>query len=78
MYRSIDNLWSVLFTTGYLTQRERRDKKMFSLAIPSMEIREIFTDQIMALFKEDVQNNRETVTAFCIALQEGNAAVRNF
>ena len=73
MYRSIDNLWSVLFTTGYLTQRERRDRKTFSLAIPNMEIREIFTDQIMALFKEDVRNNRETVTAFCIALQEGNS-----
>ncbi len=74
MYRSMDNLWSVLFTTGYLTQRERRDKKTFSLAIPNMEIREIFTDQIMALFKEDVQKNKDTVIAFCAALKEGNAA----
>ena len=73
MYRSIDHLWSVLFTTGYLTQRERKDKKTFILAIPNMEIREIFTEQIMAFFKEDVRNNKETVTAFCIALQEGNA-----
>lgn len=70
----MDNLWSVLFTTGYLTQRKRRDKKTFSLAIPNMEIREIFTDQIMALFKEDVQKNKDTVMAFCAALKEGNAA----
>ena len=73
MYRSIDNLWSVLFTAGYLTQRGKRDKKAFTLAIPNMEIREIFTDQIMALFKEDVQNQKETVDALCTALQEGNA-----
>jgi len=74
MYRSIDNLWSVLFMSGYLTQRGKRDKKSFSLAIPNMEIREIFTDQIMVLFKEDVRKNKETVEAFCTALQKGNAA----
>ncbi len=73
MYRSIDNLWSVLFTAGYLTQRGKRNKKVFTLAIPNMEIREIFTDQIMALFKEDVQNHKETVDALCTALQEGDA-----
>ena len=74
MYSSIENLWSVLFTTGYLTQRGKPEKKLFSLAIPNMEIREIFTEQIMALFKEDIRKNRETVDDFCRALQEGNAA----
>ena len=74
MYSSIDNLWSVLFTTGYLTQRGKPEKKLFSLAIPNMEIREIFTEQIMTLFKEDIRKNRETVDDFCRALQEGNAA----
>lgn len=74
MYSSIDNIWSVLFTTGYLTQREKPDKKSFCLAIPNMEIREIFTEQIMTLFKEEVRKNRENVDAFCHALQEGDAA----
>ena len=73
MYSSIENLWSVLFTTGYLTQRGKPEKKLFSLAIPNMEIREIFTEQIMTLFKEDIRKNRETVDDFCRALQEGNA-----
>ena len=50
MYSSIDNIWSILFTTGYLTQRGKPERKSFSLAIPNMEIREIFTEQIMELF----------------------------
>nr|WP_302592276.1 AAA family ATPase [uncultured Marvinbryantia sp.] len=74
MYSTVDNIWSVLFTTGYLTQRGKPDKKTFCLAIPNMEIREIYTEQIMALFKEDMRSNREDTEAFCRALQEGNAA----
>ena len=50
MYDSIDNLWSVLFTTGYLTQRGRAAGDTFQLVIPNMEIRKIFTDQIMEFF----------------------------
>lgn len=74
MYHSIDNIWSVLFTTGYLTQRGRPQRKSFHLAIPNMEIREIFTDQIMELFKEDLRKNGEAVNAFCDALKKGEAS----
>lgn len=74
MYRSIDNIWSVLFTTGYLTQRGKPDRKRFPLAIPNMEIREIFTDQIMELLKEDLRKNGEAVNAFCDALKNGDAS----
>lgn len=73
MYRSIDNLWSLLFTTGYLTQRGRPDGNQFHLAIPNMEIRTIFTAQIMELFKETVQKDGETLNGFCEALQNGDA-----
>ncbi len=75
MYRSIDNIWSVLFTTGYLTQRGKPDRKRFPLAIPNMEIREIFTDQIMEFFKEDLRKNGEAVNAFCHALKNGDASL---
>lgn len=61
MYSSIDNLWSVLFTTGYLTQRGKPEGRSFSLAIPNMEIRGIFTEQIMSFFKEDVRKNKGMV-----------------
>ena len=73
MYDSIDNLWSVLFTTGYLTQRGKPDGNCFRLVIPNMEIRKIFTTQIMEYFKENVPKNGEALKEFCEALKSGNA-----
>ncbi len=73
MYRSIDNIWSVLFTTGYLTQRGRGEGRSFQLAIPNLEVREIFIRQIMEMFKEDAKQDGETLDVLCYALQEGNA-----
>lgn len=73
MYDSIDNLWSVLFTTGYLTQRGRPEGNSFQLAIPNMEIRSIFTTQIMDFFKESVPKNGAALREFCEALKSGNA-----
>lgn len=73
LYDSIGNVWSVLFTTGYLTQRGRRTGDIFQLAIPNMEIRKIFTGQIMKLFQENVQRDGETINAFCEALHNGDA-----
>ena len=73
MYQSIENLWSVLFTTGYLTKRGRASGDEFQLAIPNMEIRKIFTTQIMEYFKERVQENGTMLKEFCEALRSGNA-----
>lgn len=74
LYDSIENIWSVLFTTGYLTQRGEREGDRFCLAIPNMEIRKIFTGQIMKLFKENVQKDGAAVNALCEALKAGDAA----
>ena len=71
MYDSIDNLWSVLFTTGYLTQIGRAAGDTFQLVIPNMEIRKIFTDQIMDFFKENVPKNGVLLNTFCEALRNG-------
>ena len=73
MYASIENLWSVLFTTGYLTQLGKTDTNTFQLAIPNMEIRKIFTTQIMAYFKKNVSENGEALEKFCNALENGNS-----
>ena len=73
MYASVENIWSVLFTTGYLTQRGTPIGNQFQLAIPNLEIRNIFTTQIMDYFKESVQKNGDTLNRFCDALQGGNA-----
>lgn len=72
MYQTINNIWSVLFTTGYLTQRGRSEGNIFRLVIPNREIRNIFTTQIMQLFRENVKKDGELLNRFCEALENGN------
>lgn len=74
MYDSIENIWSVLFTTGYLTQREKADGSTLCLAIPNLEIRSIFVNQIMEYFKDSVQKDGDMLKRFCDAFQNGDAA----
>ena len=73
MYRSIDNIWSVLLATGYLTQRGRGEGRSLQLAIPNLEVREIFTTQIMDMFKKDAEQDGTALNALCHALQNSNA-----
>ena len=69
VYQTIDNIWSLLFTTGYLTQRGRAEGRKMRLAIPNLEIRDIFETQIMEFFQENVREDGEMLNRFCDALQ---------
>ena len=71
LYEKVDHLWSVLFMTGYLTQRGRSDGNRYLLAIPNMEIRNIFTDQIMEMFQTEVESDGALLKEFCDALKNG-------
>ena len=71
MYQSLENVWSLLFMTGYLTQRGRIDAKRYKLAIPNLEIRNIFETQIMEYFKESVTKDGDVLSRFCDALKNG-------
>ena len=71
MYQSLENVWSLLFMTGYLTQRGRVDAKQYKLAIPNLEIRDIFQTQIMEYFKERVKKDGDMLSRFCDALKSG-------
>ena len=73
IYQSIDNIWSLLFTAGYLTQRGKPQGRRMKLAIPNLEIRDIFVTQIMEYLKENVREDGETLNRFCDALQSGDA-----
>lgn len=73
MYQTIDNIWSLLFMTGYLTQRGKAEGRWMKLAIPNLEIRDIFVTQIMEFFKENVREDGDTLNYFCDALQNGDA-----
>lgn len=64
LYQNIDHIWSILFTTGYLTQKSRAEGKFFRLAIPNREIQNIFLGQIMDLFKKNVQKDGDANTSW--------------
>ncbi len=70
---SIDNLWSILFTTGYLTQRGRVDEKRFYLAIPNREIRDLFISQIWEWFGEVTKRDPSKLDMFCDAFPAQDA-----
>ena len=70
---SIENLWSVLFTTGYLTQRGRVGEDKYRLAIPNQEIRRLFIKQIREWFKQKTGSDRKTLDTFCEAFPAKNA-----
>ena len=69
---SIENLWSVLFTTGYLTQAGMTEDGAYRLVIPNREICEVFKLQIQEWFKKSIFSNTEQLTAFWKAFEEGN------
>ena len=70
---SIDNLWSVLFTTGYLTQAGKAARGVYKLIIPNREVREVFIFQIQEWFKKTVVQDEKPMQAFCQAFLNGNA-----
>lgn len=72
--QSVENLWSVLFTTGYLTQRGRVDGRKYRLVIPNREIRELFITQIREWFRQTSRNDTGTLETFCQAFPQKNAA----
>ena len=70
---TIENLWSVLFATGYLTQQEKPQGRTYSLIIPNESIRQIFIEQIQEWFKETTRKDENRLKDFCKAFEEGNA-----
>ncbi|MBQ8402135.1 MAG: PD-(D/E)XK nuclease domain-containing protein, partial [Clostridia bacterium] len=73
---SVDNLWSVLYMTGYLTKlgaRSGEDFNTFTLKIPNREIRLIFKEQIYAWFHDTVRKDPSRLENFCTLFPNGNA-----
>ena len=73
--RSIDNLWSVLFTTGYLTLEGEPEYGICRLRIPNEEVREVFRYQIRELFRENVMKNTAELEIFWRAFSDGEGKV---
>ena len=73
LYDSMENIWSVLFMTGYLTYRGNPSGGSYPLVIPNMEIRNIYRDQIMEMFVKNVAGDGTYFRSFCDALKSGDA-----
>lgn len=73
LYSSVDNLWSVLYATGYLTVSERPKGDMFRLVIPNQEIRQIYVKQIMEWIQEEAAKDTPRLDRLCAAFEAGDA-----
>ena len=71
----IDNLWSILFTTGYLTQAEKDDSDVIELVIPNKEVGWIFKEQIQGWFETETKKDMRGLVMFCKAFEENDTAV---
>lgn len=73
--KSIDNIWSVLFTTGYLTQAGMTEQGAYKLVIPNKEVRTVYISQIQEWFKQKIADNTEQMAHFWKAIENGNAEI---
>ena len=71
----IDNLWSVLFSTGYLTGTVEDDGRTYDLYIPNLEVHDLFVDQISRWFKNKVRMDTSSAEKFYHATLNGNCEV---
>ena len=70
---SIDNIWSVLYSTGYLTCCRRVPGKKMELALPNREVRELFIDLVKDWFEETTRADSGRISRFCTAFPAGDA-----
>ena len=70
---SIDNLWSILFTTGYLTQKGKSKGGIYQLLIPNKEVREVYILQIQEWFENTVLHDTKPVKKLLKAFEDGDA-----
>ena len=72
---SVENVWSVLYSTGYLTGKHvaNEDADIFSLWIPNGEIRKLFSDLVQDWFREVTRSDSARINRFCAAFPAGDA-----
>ena len=72
---SVENVWSVLYATGYLTGKhvEQADADIFSLWIPNGEIHKLFSDLVQDWFKEVTRSDSARINRFCAAFPAEDA-----
>ena len=69
---NVENIWSILFMTGYLTSKDKVNGSTFEIIIPNREIRNVFVEQITEWFREETTRDGLKLSAFCRAFREMN------
>lgn len=70
--QSIENIWSLLYMTGYLTAAESPDGDRYRLRIPNREVRQIYMQQVLSWFRERTQADTEKLTGLYAAFEKGD------
>lgn len=70
--KSIENLWSVLFTTGYLTHKGRTESGKYRLVIPNREVRNLFVKKVREWFSDMSRKDGQTLEQLCDAFVNKN------
>lgn len=71
----IDNVWSVLYSTGYLTSRGRLPGKRLRLVLPNQEVKELFIELVKDWFRETTRADSSRINRFCDAFPAGDVSV---
>ncbi len=71
--QNIDNIWSLLYMTGYLTVTKRPSGGWYDLRIPNREIRQIYQQQVLSWFKDKTKTETNALTDLYTAFETGNA-----
>ena len=71
---SIENVWSVLYSTGYLTGThvKEEDADIFRLWVPNGEIRKLFYELVEDWFREVTRSDTSRISHFCAAFPAGD------
>ena len=69
---SIENLWSLLYMTGYLTITRKPSGGIYSLRIPNREVQHIFKQQVLSWFKDKARAETDKLTGLYAAFETGD------
>ena len=70
---NIENIWSLLYMTGYLTSVGYPNGRQYELRIPNKEVRQIYMDQVLDWFKDKTRAESEKLVGLYEAFETGNA-----
>ena len=70
---NLENIWSLLYMTGYLTVARKPSGGRYELRIPNREVREIFKRQVLSWFTERARAATEKLAGLYEAFEKGDA-----